>query len=129
MDTKNIQFLIEMLGKLDDTQAKTGTDIKAWREEIAAWKEKMDAETRAIQAKSEMTKAETKAIVERTAAMREKRLKANMNAWQDETLACQEMEARLIEKTPTSPDKKPEAAQKAEAPAENATVMPVEEPK
>jgi DNA-directed RNA polymerase len=129
MDMKNIQFLIKMLRKLDDNQAKAGTDIKAQQEEMAAWKEKMDAETRAIQARSEMTKAETKAIEERAAAMREKRLKTNMNAWQDETLACQEMEARLIEKTPTSPDKKPEVAQKAEAPAENATVMPVEEPK
>jgi hypothetical protein len=36
MDTKNIQFLIEMLGKLDDNQAKAGTDIKAWREEMDA---------------------------------------------------------------------------------------------
>jgi hypothetical protein len=33
------------------------------------------------------------------------------------------------EEKPTSPDRKLEAAQKAEVPAENATVMPVEEPK
>jgi hypothetical protein len=52
-----------------------------------------------------------------------------MNANHDETVACQEMEARLIEKTLTSPDKKLGAAQKAEVPEENATVMPVEEPK
>jgi Mlc titration factor MtfA (ptsG expression regulator) len=53
-----------MLRKLDENQARAGTDIKAWREEMAAWKEKMDAETRAIQARSEMTKSETKAIEE-----------------------------------------------------------------
>jgi hypothetical protein len=46
-------------------------------------------------------------------------------------LACRETtEERLEEeKKPTSPDRKPEAAQKAEVPAENATVMPVGEPK
>jgi hypothetical protein len=48
MDTENIQFLIEMLGRLEDNQAKASTDIKAWREEMAAWKEKMDAKTEAI---------------------------------------------------------------------------------
>jgi hypothetical protein len=53
-----------------------------------------------------------------------------VNANQNETLACRETtEERLEEKKPTSPDRKPEAAQKAEVPAENATVMPVEEPK
>jgi hypothetical protein len=52
-----------------------------------------------------------------------------VNDNRDETLACQEMEARQEEKKPTSPDRKPEAAQKAEVPAENATVMPVGEPK
>jgi hypothetical protein len=48
MDMKNIQFLIEMLGKLDNNQVKAGTDIKAWPEEMATWKEKMDAKTDAI---------------------------------------------------------------------------------
>jgi hypothetical protein len=45
------------------------------------------------------------------ATMQEKRLKANMNAWQDETLACQEMEAHQ-EEEPTSVDTKPEAAER-----------------
>jgi hypothetical protein len=58
--------------------------------------------------------------------MMEKMMKANHN----ETLACRETtEERIKEKKATSLDRKPEAAQKAEAPAENATVMLVEEPK
>jgi predicted flap endonuclease-1-like 5' DNA nuclease len=45
-------------------------------------------------------------------------------------MACREStETRLEEKKPTSPDRKPEAAQKEEFPAENAEVKPVGEPK
>jgi hypothetical protein len=33
---ENILFVIEMLGKLDDNQAKASTDIKAWQEEMTA---------------------------------------------------------------------------------------------
>jgi hypothetical protein len=61
MDTENIQFLIEMLGKLENNQAKAGTDIKAWREEMASWKEKMDAKTEAIRRETVAIRAETKA--------------------------------------------------------------------
>jgi hypothetical protein len=122
MDMKNIQFLIEMLKKLDDTQAKAGTDIKTWREETATWKEKMAAETRAIQAR-------TKAMRENMGTSHKKMVAVIEPGRNMETIACQEMEARLIKKTPTSPDRKPEAAQKVEAPSQNATVMPVEEPK
>jgi hypothetical protein len=39
------------------------------------------------------------------------------------------MEAHQVEKKPTSPDRKPDAVQKSEVPAENAIVMPVGEPK
>jgi hypothetical protein len=47
-----------------------------------------------------------------------------------ETLACQETtEVHLEEKQPTSVDMKPEAAEERQVPEENATVMPVEEPK
>jgi hypothetical protein len=42
-----------------------------------------------------------------------------------ETMACQEMEARLEE--PTSVDRKPEVAQQREAPVNDAEVMPVGE--
>jgi hypothetical protein len=46
-----------------------------------------------------------------------------------ETMFCQEMETRLEEKKPSSPDRKPEAAQKEEVPAENAEEIPVGEPR
>jgi hypothetical protein len=46
-----------------------------------------------------------------------------------ETMACQGMEARPEEEKPTSADRKPEAAKQRKAPAENATVKPVGEPK
>jgi hypothetical protein len=59
------------------------------------------------------------------AAMRDKWVNDNPV----ETTACQEMEARPEEKEPTSPDRKPEAAQKEEVPAENAEVIPVGEPR
>jgi hypothetical protein len=58
-------------------------------------------------------------------AMRDKRMDAN----HDKTLACQEMEARQDQEQPISRDRKPEAAQKEEVPAEDATVMPVGEPR
>jgi hypothetical protein len=45
------------------------------------------------------------------------------------TMACQGMEARPEQEKPTSADRKPEAVEEYEAPAENATVMPVTEPK
>jgi hypothetical protein len=45
------------------------------------------------------------------------------------TMACQEMEARQEEEGPTSVEMKPEATEEEEVPAENATVMPVGEPK
>jgi hypothetical protein len=46
-----------------------------------------------------------------------------------EMMACQGMEARQEEEKPASLDTKPEAAQKEEVPAEDAEVIPVEEPK
>jgi hypothetical protein len=112
--------------------------------EMRAWREKMDAETRATQARTEATKArteatkaETEVIKARTRAMREKMGASHMEMVsafkpeiEEETMACREtMEAHQEEEKLTSPDGKPEAAQKAEVPAENATVMLVGEPK
>jgi hypothetical protein len=121
MDTQQMSELL--LKEIRTNKAKMDADSKAWQEVMSAWGEKMDAETRATQA--------------RTAAMREKRLKANMNAWQEETtpcqdametnpkdkadvvdrhkipneeeetMACQEMEARLEDEEPASVDMKP----------------------
>jgi hypothetical protein len=51
-----------------------------------------------------------------------------MNANHEETMACQEMEARQEDK-PTSLDRKPEVAEQREVPVEDAEVMPVGEPK
>jgi hypothetical protein len=68
---------------------------------------------------------EMKAWREEMVAMRDKRMDAN----HDETLACHEMEARQDEEKPISRDRNPEAAQKEEVPAEDATVMPVGEPR
>jgi hypothetical protein len=45
------------------------------------------------------------------------------------TMACQEMEERLVEEQPTSLDMKPEAAEQREVLVEDAEVMPVGEPK
>jgi hypothetical protein len=42
-----------------------------------------------------------------------------------ETIACQEMEARLDEEKPTSVNRKPEAAEEEEVPVEDAVVKPV----
>jgi hypothetical protein len=176
MDPQQIMELL--LKEMKAMQEKEEADRKAaqeefltrWDADTKAWREKLDEETRA-------TLAETRAIEARTAAMREKKLKANMNAWQEETtacqdametnprdkwvdenhnetlamqvtetsrketaaafepetevktMACQEMEARQEEEERTSPDRKPEGAQKAEVPAQKATVMPVGEPK
>jgi hypothetical protein len=46
---------------------------------------------------------------------------------QEETMACQEMEACQEEEEPTSVDMKPEVAQQEEVPVEDATVIPVRE--
>jgi hypothetical protein len=51
-----------------------------------------------------------------------------MPVTQEETMACQEMEACQEEEEPTSVDMKPEAAQQEEVPLEDATVIPVREP-
>jgi hypothetical protein len=45
------------------------------------------------------------------------------------TMACQEMEAHQAEEEPTSADRNPEAAKQRKAPAEDAEIMPVGEPK
>jgi hypothetical protein len=78
-------------------------------------------ENRINQAKMD---ANMKAWREEMAAMRNKCANDNHN----ETLACQEMEARPEEK-PISVDRKPEKAEEREVPEENAEVIPVGEPK
>jgi hypothetical protein len=104
------------------------------------WLELMLKEIRTNQEKAE---AKTEAGHKELLARLESDRQASMRAWReemaimrnkwvndnrDETLACQEMEARQEEKKPTSPDRKPEAAQKGEVPTENAEVMLVGAP-
>jgi hypothetical protein len=79
---------------------------------------------------------ETEAIKARTKTMQEnmgtshKEIMAEIKPRRDmETMACQEMEARLEGEQPTSLDRKPEAAERREVPLEDTEVMPVEEPK
>jgi hypothetical protein len=117
------QELMQLLRKdIRAYQAKMDADGKPDREEMLkkmrAWGEKLDEGTRA-------TLAETRAIEARTAAMRDKRLKANMNAWQEETTACQDaMEAHPEEEEQVSVDTKPAAARQEKVPI----VIPVVEP-
>jgi hypothetical protein len=79
---------------------------------------KMDANRKADQEKAEADREERR-------VSQEKLLK-EMKAWREEMAAMRNkwVNDNHNEETPTSPDRKPEAAQKAEAPAENATVMP-----
>jgi hypothetical protein len=98
---------------------------------------KMDADRKADQEKAEADRVEgrvgqekllkeMKAWREEMAAMRNKWVNNNHN----ETMACQEIEARPEEeKEPTPVNTKPEVAQQDEFLAENAKVMPVGEPK
>jgi hypothetical protein len=112
-------------------------DPKAWEERVAA------VRSRRITVRPEEMSADTKARLEEIAAMTDKLWAArremrnashketvaeNKPETEVKTMACQEMEAHQ-EEEPTSADKKPEAAEQREVPAENATVMPVEEPK
>jgi hypothetical protein len=108
-----------LVAKIDANQAKAEADRKADKEEGKAAQVKADADRVQMQEKMEAHRRELKEIMEKI-----------MNANHNEKLACRETtEERLEEKKPTSPDRKPEAAQKAEVPAANATVMPVGEPK
>ncbi|XP_023713483.1 putative uncharacterized protein DDB_G0292636 [Cryptotermes secundus] len=94
--------------------------IELLLKEIRASQEKEDADRKA---EKEEREANMKAWREEMTTMRDKWVNDN----HDETLTCQEMEARQIERKPTSLDRKPEAAQKEEVPAEDATITPVGE--
>ncbi|PNF31715.1 Peptidyl-prolyl cis-trans isomerase FKBP2 [Cryptotermes secundus] len=70
------------------------------REELVAETEATREETRAIQERMEATRTETK------------------------TIACQELEAHLLEEKPDPVDKKPEAEQQEELPVDDVAVIP-----
>jgi outer membrane biosynthesis protein TonB len=128
------QELMELLRKeIRAYQAKMDADGKTDKEEMLkkmrAWGEKLEEETRATLSETEAIKARTRAIRESMGTSHKEMVAETKPEMDAETMACQEMEAHQEEKKPTSSDRKPEAAQKTEVPAENATVMPVREPK
>jgi hypothetical protein len=88
-------------------------DMEKLFERLAA---KMDANQAKAEADRQAHRREIKEIMEKI-----------MNFNHNEAMACQEMEAHQEERKPTSPDRRPEAAQEDEVPAEDATVMPVRE--
>jgi hypothetical protein len=119
MDTHQVLELL--LARMDADREEWKTD-----EEIRSNQAKLLATMEANWAKAETHHKDFPA-----------RIDARWNAWweimnanHDEMLACQEKtEFHLEEKQLTSADTKPEAAEERQVPEENATVMPVEEPK
>jgi hypothetical protein len=103
-------------------------DMEKLFEQLTA---KMDADRKAAQedflAKMDANQAKAEAKIDANQAKAD----ADRKVWQEEMAATRkEMEARLDEEKPTSVDREPEAAeQEEEVPEENATVMPVGEPR
>jgi hypothetical protein len=107
----------DILAKMDANQAKAGADRVQMQEMmmmLQAYQAKTDAVLPAMQV-TETSRKETAATFKPETEVK--------------TMACQEMEAHQREEEPTSAERKPEAAKQREVPAENATVMPVGEPK
>jgi aconitase B len=103
------------------------TKVETGHKELLA---KMEADKKAAQVKADADRVQMQERMQVHRRELKEMMKKMMNANHNETLACREMtEERLKEKKLTSPDRKPEAAQKTEVPAENATVMPVGEPR
>jgi hypothetical protein len=76
----------------------------------------------------EAIRAEMEAIRVRTKVIRDERKKANKDT-REEAMACQEKtEARLLREEPSSRDMEPEVSHE-EVPVDDATVMPVGEPR
>jgi hypothetical protein len=95
---------------------------------------KMDADRRTDQEEIKSNQAKLLATLEADREERrvgQEKLLKEMKAWREEMTSMRNkwVNDNHNEETPTSPDRKSKAAQKAEAPSENATVMPVEEPK
>jgi hypothetical protein len=92
------------------------------KEIVVENKPKIDIKTTACQ-ETEARQEEMKTSRRETAAVIEPETEVKTMAYRETT------EERQEEKKPTSPDRKPEEAQKDEAPADDAEVMPVGEPK
>jgi hypothetical protein len=117
MDTNKEDLMAKLDAKLDANQEEMKADRNTDREEMLArmdasmksWRENADAEMEAWQGEICPMRFET-------------------TDTRNETLACQEMEARQEEEEPSSVERKPEVAER-EVPVEDAEVMPVGEPK
>ena len=112
-------MLAKLDAKLDAYQEKASADRKTAKEEMLA---RMDANMKSYQEKTVACQVDTKPAV-----AQEEEFPEIIPV--GETMACQEMEARPEDGKPASANKKPEAAELREVPAEGAEVMPVGEPK
>jgi hypothetical protein len=146
MENQDMLQIIEMLAKLDAKQEKAEANRKAYQEKAKAdrkadrktEKEELKAAMRsmwseldeAIQQRIEWIKARTEAMRRDIGSSHMEMVSAFKPKIEEETMACREStETRLEGKKPTSPDRKPEAAQKEEVLTENAEVIPVGEPR
>jgi hypothetical protein len=121
------QQMMELL--LKEIRAGQGK-ADAMREEIRTHQTKAEAGHRELLAKLEDDRqADWKAWREEMAASHKETVAETKSEMDVEMIACQEMEALSEEKKPTSVDMKPEVAQKEQVPVQDATVMPVGEPK
>jgi hypothetical protein len=114
----------------DANQEKAEADRKLDKEERKAHRAQMQEFMKTLQAYQAKTDVVLPGIQVTETSHRESTAVIKPVTEEVETMACQGMEARLIEEgKPASLDKKPEAAEEYKAPAENATVIPVRERK
>jgi outer membrane translocation and assembly module TamA len=99
------------------------------RREMTACQEEMEADAEKMEPDSEMMQSvvehEEVPVQNATVMPVREPEEETMSITQIETMACQEIEARLEEKEPTSVDTKPEVAQQREVPVEDEVVKPV----
>jgi hypothetical protein len=118
MEEQDIQLILEMLKEIKaDRKAdkeQMETNLKKDKEDLMAKLDVYQAKTDAVLlAMQVMGISHREVVPEATPG-------TNI-----ETIACQEMEARLDEEKPTSVDRKPEAADEEEVPVQDAIVEPV----
>jgi hypothetical protein len=133
MEAKRKEDKEEMMAKLD-ADRKTGhkellAKMEAAQEKADADRAQMQEMMKTLRAYQVKTKTVSPAMREEMCTSHMEKVSAFKPEIEEETMACQEMEARLEGKGPTSVNRKPEAAQQEEVPLEDAEVMPVGEPK
>jgi hypothetical protein len=132
------QMLELLLAKIDANQEKAEANQKKAEADRKADKEERKADRKADRAQTQQMMKMLQAYQAKRDAVlpamkvtetshRESTAVIKPETTEVQTMACQGMEAHQEE--PTSPDRKPEAVEEYEVPAENATVMPVGEPR